>query len=188
MRLATTPNVSPTPPIELPLFCRTDRLREEDAVKKIVQGWLEVSGPITANALALRLGLPVNPIAAALIALESAGIVMRGQFSNCRATADGEEWCDRVLLARIHRMTLGRMRKEIEPVTAADFMNFLMHWQHVTPERQLRGRDGILTVIEQLQGLEQPAPAWEQHILPARIAHYDPADSTSPALAGMVEG
>ena len=185
VRLAVS-NISLTPPVELPLGFAEPVADAEDAVKKIVQGWLEVSGPITANALALRLGLPINKVTAALIALESAGVVMRGQFSNRSVTADGEEWCDRVLLARIHRMTLGRMRKEIEPVTAADFMNFLMHWQHVTPERQLRGRDGILTVIEQLQGLEQPAPAWEQHILPARIAHYDPADLEHLCLAGMV--
>jgi ATP-dependent Lhr-like helicase len=114
VRLATA-NVSLTPPVELPLGFAEPIACEEDAVKKIVQGWLEVSGPITANALALRLGLPINKVTAALIALESAGVVMRGQFSNHSVNPDGEEWCDRVLLARIHRMTLGRMRKEIEP-------------------------------------------------------------------------
>jgi ATP-dependent Lhr-like helicase len=90
------------------------------------------------------------------------------------------------LLARIHRLTLGRMRKEIEPVSAADFMGFLLGWQHVLPGTQLSGRDGIQTIIEQLQGLELPAPAWEQHVLPARIERYDPADLEHLCLAGVV--
>jgi ATP-dependent Lhr-like helicase len=136
--------------------------------------------------LALRLGLPVNKITTALIALENAGVVMRGQFTNEAARSNGEEWCDRVLLARIHRLTLGRMRKEIEPVSAADFMGFLLGWQHVLPGTQLSGRDGIQTIIEQLQGLELPAPAWEQHVLPARIERYDPADLEHLCLAGVV--
>ncbi len=180
------PNVSLAPPVELPLGFQESIADEEDAVKKIVQGWLEVSGPITVSDLALRLGLPINKITTALIALESAGVVMRGQFTREATGSNGEEWCDRVLLARIHRLTLGRMRKEIEPVSAADFMGFLLGWQHVLPGTQLSGRDGIQTIIEQLQGLELPAPAWEQHVLPARIERYDPADLEHLCLAGVV--
>ena len=78
------------------------------------------------------------------------------------------------------------MRREIEPVSAADFMNFLIHWQHAAPGSRLRGRDGVLRVIEQLQGLELPAPAWEQHVLPARIENYDPADLEHLCLSGIV--
>ena len=96
------------------------------------------------------------------------------------------EWCDRVLLSRIHRLTLGRMRKEIEPVSAADFMRFLFAWQHVTARTQLHGRDGVLEVVRQLQGLELPAPAWEQHVLSARIKDYDPADLEDLCLAGVI--
>jgi ATP-dependent Lhr-like helicase len=180
------PNVSLAPPIELPLGFQESIASEEDAIKKIIQGWLEVSGPITVSDLALRLGLPFNKITAALIALESVGVVMRGQFTNEAVRGNGEEWCDRVLLARIHRLTLGRMRKEIEPVSAADFMRFLLAWQHVLPGTQLSGRDGIQTIIEQLQGLELPAPAWEQHVLPARIERYDPADLEHLCLAGVI--
>jgi len=180
------PTISFRPPIELPLGFQESVETEEEALRKIVQGWLEVSGPIMVSDLALRLGLPVNKITTALIALENAGVVMRGQFTNEAARSNDEEWCDRVLLARIHRLTLGRMRKEIEPVSAADFMGFLLAWQHVLPGTQLSGRDGILTIIEQLQGLELPAPAWEQHVLPARIERYDPADLEHLCLAGVV--
>jgi ATP-dependent helicase Lhr and Lhr-like helicase len=119
-----------------------------------------------------------------LLALESNGLVLRGDF-----TASGREeveWCDRVLLARIHRLTLGRMRKEIEPVSPPDFIKFLFSWQHVSEQTQLRGRDGVLAVIRQLQGLELPAPAWEQYVLPARVKDYDPSDLENLCLAGVV--
>jgi ATP-dependent Lhr-like helicase len=168
--------VALVPPVELPLGFVDEVASEEEAYRKIVQGWLEISGPITASGLAERLGLPRQKIDSALIALETAGVVLRGDFTGETRQAGETEWCDRVLLARIHRMTLGRMRKEIEPVSAAEFMRFLFVWQRVAAESKLRGRDGILQVIEQLQGLELPAPAWEQHILPARIDRYDPAD------------
>jgi ATP-dependent Lhr-like helicase len=178
-------NVSFTPPVELPLGFAEIVVSEEDAIKKIIQGWLEVSGPITASELASRLGIGINKIDAALIALENAGVVLRGEFT---ATGVGSEveWCERVLLARIHRLTLGRMRREIEPVSAAEFMQFLLTWQHVIPETRLRGREGVLEIIRQLQGLELPAPAWEKHILPARIEPYEPADLEHLCLAGMV--
>ncbi len=186
------PEVSFSPAIALPLGFAETVATAEDAIKKIVQGWLEVSGPISTVALATRIGLPVNKVAAALLALESAGVAMRGQFTGrmlgVQDGQDGEavEWCDRVLLARIHRLTLGKMRREIEPVSAADFVNFLIHWQHAAPGSRLRGRDGVLRVIEQLQGLELPAPAWEQHVLPARIETYDPADLEYLCLGGIV--
>src|SRR5258706_2819561 len=184
IRLAL-PNVSLTPPIELPLGFHEDAASEEDAVKKIVQGWLEVSGPVSAGELSGRLGFAPEKINFALVALESAGAVMRGSFSGNLA-AGAEEWCDRVLLARIHRLTLGRMRREIEPVSALEFLDFILDWQHVSAATQLSGRDGVLKVIEQLQGLELPAPAWEQHVLPARIAAYDPANLEHLCLAGIV--
>jgi len=178
--------VSFNPPVELPLGFSENVASPEEAFRKIAQGWLEVSGPITDRRLAVSLGLPLNKIEAALIALESAGVAMRGEFTTEGGTNGGVEWCDRVLLARIHRLTLGRMRREIEPVSAADFMRFLFGWQHVAPGMQLRGRDGVLRVIEQLQGLELPAPAWEQHVLPARVERYDPADLEHLCLAGVI--
>ena len=157
---------------------------EEEAARKIIHGWIEVLGPMTASQLSDRLGIPVLKIEAALLALEAEGSVLRGAFTGERR--DEVEWCDRVLLSRIHRLTLGRMRKEIEPVSAADFMKFLLAWQHVAVKSQLRGRDGILEVIRQLQGLELPAPAWEQHVLSARIKDYNPADLEGLCLAGVI--
>ena len=185
IRLAI-PGVALVPPIELPLGFTETATTPEAAYQAIVQGWLEVGGPVTATGLAERLGLPRAKIEAALIALESAGVVLRGEFSAGARTGGETEWCDRVLLARIHRLTLGRMRKEIEPVSAAQFMRFLLAWQHVAADTKLRGRDGILRVVKQLQGLELAAPAWEQHVLPARIEPYDPADLEHLCLAGMV--
>jgi ATP-dependent helicase Lhr and Lhr-like helicase len=178
--------VSLNPPVALPLDFSESAASPEDAVKKIVQGWLEVSGPVTATDLGARLGIARGKIDAALIALESAGVAMRGEFTAASSAGGEVEWCDRVLLARIHRLTLGRMRKEIEPVSAAEFIKFLHSWQHTAPGTQLRGRDGILQVVRQLQGLELPAPAWEQHALPARIENYDPTDLEHLCLAGVV--
>ena len=157
---------------------------EEASTRRIIQGWIEVLGPTTASQLSRRLGIPVSKIEIALLALESDGVVLRGEFTGVRG--DEVEWCDRVLLSRIHRLTLGRMRKEIEPVSAADFMKFLLAWQHVAVRTQLRGRDGVLEVIRQLQGLELPAPAWEQHVLLARIKDYDPAHLEELCLAGVI--
>ena len=174
------------PPISVPLGFTEKVTSEEEAFRKIVQGWLEALGPLTAKGLAVCLGIPAEKIDTALLGLESAGVVLRGQFTSGSVTADEIEWCDRVLLARIHRLTLGRMRKEIEPVSAVEFIKFLLAWQHVVPERRLHGRDGVLQVIQQLQGMELPAPAWERHVLPARVENYDPAELEHLCLAGVV--
>jgi ATP-dependent Lhr-like helicase len=172
------------PEVRLPDGWMEIPVSEEEATRKIVQGWIEILGPTTVSQLSRRLGMRAAKIEAALLALESNGIVLRGDFT----AAGGEEveWCDRVLLARIHRLTLGRMRKEIEPVSAPDFIKFLLTWQHVSVQSQLRGRDGVLEVIRQLQGLELPAPAWEQYVLPARVKDYDPSDLEDLCLAGIV--
>src|SRR5439155_12303953 len=100
----------------------------EDALRLIVGGWLEALGPVTPSGLAARLGLPPGAIAIGLAQLEREGMALRGRFT---ADAAEEEWCERRLLARIHRLTLGRLRREIEPVPAADLMRFLFRWQHM---------------------------------------------------------
>jgi len=169
---------------------------EEEALAAVVQGWLEVLGPVTAPALARRLGVPASTVDRGLAILEGRGVALRGQFVSEESAAidnagvgtptPAEQWCDRRLLARIHRLTLGRLRQEIEPVTTAQFIRFLLRWQHLAPGTQLHGRDGLLAVLRQLQGLELPAPAWEQWVLPGRVARYDPADLEHLCLSGVV--
>ena len=158
----------------------------DDALRRTVQGWMEISGPITAEGLAARTGLPVESVERALIALEVSGMVLQGRYSPAAGADAPVEWCERRLLSRIHRLTLGRLRREIQPVSGADFIRFLLRWQHVQPGAQLHGRDGVHQVIRQLQGVELPAPAWEQLVLPARIAAYDPAELEHLCLAGVV--
>lgn len=162
---------------------------EPEAVDTAVcRGWLECLGPIRAADLATILGFPSERVAAALFRLESDGAVLQGRFTPASAgSADNTvEWCERRLLARIHRLTVTRLRKEIEAVSPADLMRFLLRWQHVEGAHRLAGKAGLLRVIEQLEGLELPAPAWEGHVLPARMRHYDPADLEHLCLSGEV--
>ncbi len=158
---------------------------EEEAASSIVQGWMSHLGPIEAAALARRLGLPLRAVEGALLDLESRGAVLRGVFAP--GTPPGAvEWCDRRALARIHRLTIGRLRREIEPVPAADFIRFLFLWQHAEPGARLHGRRGLAEVIGQLEGIELPAPAWERDVLPARVEGYDPGDLEALCLSGEV--
>lgn len=179
---AAYPDAGFDPPV-LPLaFAPRDAVHEpDDAVLAIVRGWMDCLGPTTAAALAERLSVTPAAVETALVRLESDGCVLRGRFGG-----DGEEWCERGLLSRIHRLTLGRLRREIDAVSKADFMRFLLVWQHVQPGTQLHGRDGVRQVIGQLQGLELPGPAWERDVLPARVAAYDPDDLEHLCLAGEV--
>jgi len=97
------------------------------------------------------------------------------------------EWCDRRLLARIHRLTLGRLRREIAPVTSADFMRWLLTWQHVAPGSQAAADEhGVLEVVHQLQGFEAPSSAWERHLLRSRIRGYEPELLDGLCLAGTL--
>ena len=105
-----------------------------DSLVTMIRGWLFHSGPITANELSHRLRIPLFDIDQALLKLESTGLILRGNFRT--NSADSLEWCERRLLARIHRLTLSELRKEIEPVTALQFMNWLLTWQHVAPGTQ----------------------------------------------------
>jgi ATP-dependent Lhr-like helicase len=179
---AALPTVSFAPEIP-PLPGLRGPADAEEAAVEIVRGWMSVIGPVTAAELGERLGLPTARVESALVRLEADGQVMQGSFS---PGSTGRDWCDRGLLARIHRMTLGRLRREIEAVSPAEFMRFLLQWQHLHPGMQLHGRDGVLEVIRQLGGIELPGPAWERDVLPARVADYDPSDLEDLCLAGEV--
>jgi ATP-dependent Lhr-like helicase len=128
--------------------------------------------------------LPANEIGKVMLRLEGTGAVLRGRFSDPHLRAT--EWCERRLLARIHRLTVGKLRKEIEPVSAAQFMRWLLRWQHLTPETQLFSEHGTLDVLRQLQGFEAPANSWERQLLSRRIAGYDPKILDQLCFNGMI--
>ncbi len=142
-----------------------------DAVRELVRGRIEVAGPITVVDLASKLNLDGTDIEAALLALEAEGFVLRGKF---HPNATEQEWCDRRLLARIHRLTIDRLRAEIRPVSPQDFYRFLFAWQRVDADHRAEGPDGLQSVLEQLDGCELPLAAWESAVLSTRVVDYDP--------------
>jgi ATP-dependent Lhr-like helicase len=161
----------------------------DDAMLSLVTGWMSHLGPITAEQLGSLLGLPVSEIDNALLRMEASGSILRGKFTDQVAQAGSPhqiEWCERRLLARIHRLTVATLRKQIEPITAAQFMRWLLRWQHLAPGTQVQGERSTLEVLRQLQGFEIPAKAWERQILGRRIANYDPQWLDQLCLTGAV--
>jgi ATP-dependent helicase Lhr and Lhr-like helicase len=156
----------------------------EDTLRAFVAGWMEHCGPVTARDLADGLGLTRADIDNALLRIESSGAILRGKFTGNAGTET--EWCGRRLLARIHRLTLGKLRREIEPLTEAQFMRWLFRWQHVAPSTQLIGERGTLEILRQLQGYEAPANTWESQILARRVITYDPKNLDHLCLGGAV--
>jgi ATP-dependent helicase Lhr and Lhr-like helicase len=171
-------------PPELP----SNTASREDALLAMVTGWMMHCGPVTTGALAYWLGLSVAEVEQALLRMEASGSVLRGNFTGlAQGNEPGTvEWCDRRLLARIHHLTVATLRKQVEPVTAAQYMRWLLRWQHVAPQSQLSGERGLLEALRQLQGFEIPANAWEKHILAARVNNYDPAALDQLCLTGAV--
>jgi ATP-dependent helicase Lhr and Lhr-like helicase len=159
----------------------TERLDRREDTLAILRGWADSIGPFTAVGLAARLSLPLGDVEIALAQLEAEGLILRGNF-----TGVDHEFCHRRILARIHRQTLGRLRREIEPVSSADFMRFLCRWQHLSPGARLHGVDGLYQVLKQLQGYEISAAAWESTVLPRRVHKYDPEWLDRLCLAGEV--
>ncbi len=155
---------------------------QEQALVEILRGRLEGLGPVTAIALAAPLGLEADAVRPALTALEVEGSVLRGRFVQ---GVNDEQWCDRRLLARIHHYTVQRLRSEIEPVAASDFLRFLFAWQHVSEETRLEGGGALPAALAVLEGFEAPANAWETELLPARVATYEPAWLDAQCLSGQ---
>jgi ATP-dependent Lhr-like helicase len=183
MIVAAYPDTRWEPAIASPERERGKAWTREDALKELVRGRLEISGPVTVDGLAAALGVSTGDMDVALAGLEREGFVLRGRFS----PGEGRlEWCERRLLARIHRYTLDRLRREIEPVTAADFMRFLLRWQRVGPDSQAEGPDGLAAVLDTLDGFELPAAAWESDVLPARVRGYDPLWLDGLCLSGEI--
>jgi ATP-dependent helicase Lhr and Lhr-like helicase len=179
---ALWPDARLDPAIAAPAEHAEKTWSREEALVELVRGRLEGQGPVTQTALADLFGLPTGGIAAALAALEVEGFAFRGRF----LPVDEDQWCERRLLARIHRYTIKRLRAEIEPVAARDFLRFLLTWQRVAADARMEGPDAIEPVVEQLEGFAAPAAAWETEILPARLGGYEPEWLDDRCLAGRV--
>jgi ATP-dependent Lhr-like helicase len=149
---------------------------------------MSLLGPASANSLGERLGLAPGEVWKQFLLLEVAGTLMRGVFENTDAPSDDFdcEWCERRLLQRIHKRTLGALRKQVEPVSPGVYMQWLLRWQHVAPQTQLSGEQGLLEAMRGLEGFEAPAIEWERTLLPARVAGYDPRWLDSLCMAGAV--
>ncbi len=165
---AARPDLIPNREPIIPEGVRVDWSASEGWVN-LVNGRLEILGPTTTDEISSHLGLDPSEVESALFALEGQGLVLRGHF---RPLGSGTEWCSRHLLTRIHRLTLNRIRRQIQPATVEQFFQFLFRWQHIEPGTQLQGTQGLASTIEQLQGFEIPAMGWEQVILPQRVLKY----------------
>ena len=164
----------------------------DDALLTVVTGWMSHMGPTSAEQIGRLLDLPSHDIEKALLRMEATGAILRGNFTGKFAKAaagtqpESHEWCERRLLARIHRLTVATLRKQVAPVSAAQFMSWLLRWQHVAPGTQVKGERATLEVLRQLQGFEIAASAWERHVLSARICDYNPKHMDELCLNGAV--
>ena len=175
-------------PRDTDLWCATEReddaghafADDEEAIAQLLRGHLEISGITTVDRLAEATTLTPGRVTAGLAYLEQSGFALQGSYTTDPGiavdTAPVEvEWVSRRLLARMHSYSRRTRRGGVEPATAQDFMRFLLRWQHVAPGCQLVGEVGLLTVVEQLQGFDAAAVAWEPDLLGARMRRYDPA-------------
>ena len=179
----TGPEVRIEPALSPPADLAARAWSREEALRELVRGRLQMCGPVTAGEMAETLAVDEPEVEAALLALEGEGFVLRGAFTSPDA---GVEWCERRLLARIHRHTLNRLRAEIRPVSQADFMRFLFAWQRVAEGEQAAGVEGLAGVLAQLEGFETCAGAWEADVLGRRVAGYDPGLLDAVCMAGRV--
>ena len=172
----------------LPCPAETKDLVFGDVVRKCVQGWMALLGPVTSRTLGTRLGVEPAAIWAAMLVMEMQGTILRGVFEGAAQAAcdDDVEWCERRLLQRIHKRTLAGLRKQIEPVTPAVYMNWLLRWQRAAPRAQLSGEAGVLEALRLLEGFEAPAIEWEKTLLPQRVAGYDPRWLDTLCMEGVV--
>ncbi|HTL03324.1 MAG TPA: DEAD/DEAH box helicase [Vicinamibacterales bacterium] len=168
-------------------FDRSPGTTQQEAAGELLRGWMESTGPQTQSGLARKFALAEGVMEGALLQIEAEGQILRGRFTAAGAAQGAEiEWCNRRVLARIHRLTLGRLRREIEPVNARDFMRFLYQWQHLKHGSQLHGPDGAMHIIKQLQGYEVSAAAWEHDVLRRRVGKYSPELLDQLCISGEV--
>lgn len=171
MLLAIYPGSEVNPQISPPDSDSRQKWERSEAIKELIRGRLEASGPVTVVQLSELMILGKRDIEAALAALEAEGFILRGHF---RTNAREQEWCDRRLLARIHKLTINRLRAEIQPVSVSEFFRFLTAWQRVDEEHRTEGPEGLEAVLSLLDGYELPVAAWEPYVLGKRVNKYDP--------------
>jgi len=164
------PNSDINPVLRIPEKLLENIDSKERSLVEIVRGRLETLGPVRSSDLSLSMGIPVAEIEHALFTLENEGFVFRGHFT---PGIDDLEWCERRLLARIHKYTLKSLRKEIEPVPAVDFMRFLFSWHTLESDDKPEGQEALKEVLNLLEGYEAPAASWEGELLPSRMKDYD---------------
>ena len=169
---AVHPAASVEPAVAVPPEYAAESWTRESAILELVRARLSTLGPVTAARLAAPLGLALDEVELALLALQQEGFVLAGRFTPAAVQAGDEEWCERHLLARIHRYTLKRLRREIEPVEPRDYLRFLLDWQHLGRDSQVSGPEALAAVLALLEGFEAPAAAWEAELLPARVTDY----------------
>jgi ATP-dependent Lhr-like helicase len=179
--LAIWPNAVPNPNVSIPSGVRRDWPREEGIVH-LVRGHMEYLGPTTIAELTRLLGLEGSDVEISLIHLENQGSVLRGKFTG----AADLEWCDRRLLARIHRFTLEGLRRQIAPVSPEQYIQFLLRHQHVHSATRLREQLGLLALVEQFEGFEAPAGHWEKHLFAARMDAYNASWLDNVTFHGQV--
>ena len=177
------PSAAIAPPLRLADGIAVPVADRDEARRMLLRGHTEAGGPLTVGELARRTALTEEDVARGLAMLEGEGFVLRGRFTPGVAE---DEFCDRRLLARIHRYTLDRLRREIDPVSAQDFMRFLLRWQHLAPDTALAGKAGLRSAIARLQGFEAPARTWEPALLRARVPDYRSSWLDELCLAGEV--
>lgn len=169
--------------VSLPEALAAETWEPEAARQELVRRHLRHAGPTTAEAISRHLSLSLPEVQRVLAGLEAEGFLFQGSFVPGLSTP---QWCERTLLERIHRLTLVRLRKEIEPVPKERWVEFLLKWQHLTPTSRRHGLEGLQVVIEKLQGLELPAEVWEQEVLARRVADYRPELLDQLCLSGEV--
>jgi ATP-dependent Lhr-like helicase len=163
-----------------------DEIRD-GALRNCVQGWIQILGPVTAARFAELFQIDSRRVLHAFVTLEVQGLLMRGSFERAAEGNELEvEWCERRILQRIHKLTIGTRRRQVEPVSPATFMRWLLGWQHIAPQTQVSGEEGVLEAISKLEGFEAPAVEWEKTILPSRVANYDPCWLDQLCLSGVV--
>ncbi|HTW48425.1 MAG TPA: helicase-related protein, partial [Acidobacteriaceae bacterium] len=161
-----------------------------DVLRKAVQGWMALLGPVTSRSLGERIGVAAHEVWKQMLRLEMTGTILRGSFEVAPGAGiiadENVEWCERRLLQRIHKRTLHALRKQVEPVTPAVYMRFVLDWQHLGAQRQLTGEQGLLEAIRGLEGFEASAVEWERSLLRHRVANYDPRWLDALTLTGVV--